>query len=141
LAIHCVVDLADFLDAPPAQNTDHGTARSLAACGEMLTELLADTRARTPTGSAVCSAAASTAIATVCGIADPGLAYPDPELTDGVIRVRRWRRRDIECVRMASADPKIVKDTTVPAVFTPSPRVVHTSSASGADPSPARGPR
>jgi arginase len=45
LAIHFDVDLVDFLDAPLAENTDRGMAPSLAACGEMLTELLADPRA------------------------------------------------------------------------------------------------
>jgi arginase len=46
LAIHFDVDLVDFLDAPLAENTDRGTAPSLAACGEILIELLADARAR-----------------------------------------------------------------------------------------------
>ncbi len=46
LAIHFDVDLVDFLDAPLAENTDRGTAPSLEACGEILTELLADARAR-----------------------------------------------------------------------------------------------
>jgi arginase len=45
LAIHVDVDLVDFLDAPLAENTDRGAAPSLAACGEILTELLADARA------------------------------------------------------------------------------------------------
>jgi arginase len=46
LAIHFDVDLVDFLDAPLAENTDRGTAPSLSACGEMLSELLADARVR-----------------------------------------------------------------------------------------------
>ena len=46
LAVHFDVDLVDFLDAPLAENTDRGTAPSLAACGDMLGELLADTRVR-----------------------------------------------------------------------------------------------
>jgi arginase len=46
LAVHFDVDLVDFLDAPLAENTDRGTAPSLTACGEMLRELLADTRVR-----------------------------------------------------------------------------------------------
>ncbi len=46
LAVHFDVDLVDFLDAPLAENTDRGTAPSLQACGEMLSELLADTRVR-----------------------------------------------------------------------------------------------
>jgi arginase len=45
LAVHFDVDVVDFLDAPLAENTDRGTAPSLAACAEMLTELLADARA------------------------------------------------------------------------------------------------
>jgi arginase len=46
LAVHFDVDVVDFLDAPLAENTDRGTAPSLAACGEMLTELLSDARVR-----------------------------------------------------------------------------------------------
>jgi arginase len=46
LAIHFDVDLVDFLDAPLAENTDRGIAPSLAACGEALSELLADARVR-----------------------------------------------------------------------------------------------
>ena len=46
LAVHFDVDLVDFLDAPLAENTDRGTAPSLAACGQMLVELLADGRVR-----------------------------------------------------------------------------------------------
>lgn len=46
LAIHFDVDLVDFLDAPLAENTDRGTAPSLTACGEMLSELIADGRVR-----------------------------------------------------------------------------------------------
>ena len=46
LAIHFDVDLVDFLDAPLAENTDRGTAPSRIACGEMLSELMADGRVR-----------------------------------------------------------------------------------------------
>ena len=46
LAVHFDLDLVDFLDAPLAENTDRGTAPSLMACRDMLSELLADTRAR-----------------------------------------------------------------------------------------------
>ncbi len=46
LAVHFDVDLVDFLDAPLAENTDRGIALSLSACGEMLSELLADARVR-----------------------------------------------------------------------------------------------
>jgi [ribosomal protein S5]-alanine N-acetyltransferase len=45
-------------------------------------------------------------------------AYPDPELTDGVVRLRRWNVGDLECVREASADAGIPEGTTVPAMFT-----------------------
>jgi [ribosomal protein S5]-alanine N-acetyltransferase len=45
-------------------------------------------------------------------------AYPDPELSDGVVRLRRWDVGDLECVREASADAGIPEGTTVPAVFT-----------------------
>lgn len=44
LAVHFDVDLVDFLDAPLSENTDRGIAPSLTACGEMLSELLIDTR-------------------------------------------------------------------------------------------------
>jgi arginase len=46
LAVHFDVDLVDFLDAPLAENTDRGTAPSLTVCGDILSELLADTRVR-----------------------------------------------------------------------------------------------
>jgi arginase len=46
LAVHFDVDLVDFLDAPLAENTDRGTAPSLMACGEILSALLRDDRAR-----------------------------------------------------------------------------------------------
>jgi len=49
LAVHFDVDLVDFLDAPLAENTDRGVAPSLRACGEMLSELLADARVRSLT--------------------------------------------------------------------------------------------
>jgi [ribosomal protein S5]-alanine N-acetyltransferase len=45
------------------------------------------------------------------------LPYPDPPLEDGVVRLRRWERRDLPCVEAASADPRIPQGTTVPAVF------------------------
>jgi arginase len=44
LAVHFDVDLVDFLDAPLAENTDRGTAPSLTACDEALSELLNDGR-------------------------------------------------------------------------------------------------
>jgi arginase len=46
LAVHFDVDLVDFLDAPLAENTDRGIAPSLRACGEILSALLRDARAR-----------------------------------------------------------------------------------------------
>jgi arginase len=46
LAVHFDVDVVDFLDAPLAENTDRGAAPSLTACGEILNELVADTRVR-----------------------------------------------------------------------------------------------
>ncbi len=47
------------------------------------------------------------------------LKYPDPDLTDGVVRLRRWRESDIDCIRQAAADPGIPEGTTVPAHCTP----------------------
>jgi arginase len=46
LAVHFDVDLVDFLDAPLAENTDRGIGPSLKACGEILSALLRDERAR-----------------------------------------------------------------------------------------------
>jgi arginase len=46
LAVHFDVDLVDFLDAPLAENTDRGTAPSLAACAAALGELLSERRVR-----------------------------------------------------------------------------------------------
>jgi arginase len=46
VAVHFDLDLVDFLDAPLAENSDRGIAPSLTACGEMLSELLTDTRVR-----------------------------------------------------------------------------------------------
>ena len=33
-------------------------------------------------------------------------SYPAPDLTDGVVRLRRWEHRDRECVRLAATDPR-----------------------------------
>jgi hypothetical protein len=41
------------------------------------------------------------------------LAYPDPELTDGVVRLRPWIDGDLDCVREAGLDPRIPAGTTV----------------------------
>jgi [ribosomal protein S5]-alanine N-acetyltransferase len=46
------------------------------------------------------------------------LTYPDPPLHDELVRLRRWERRDLGCVREASTDPRIREATTVPAVVT-----------------------
>jgi RimJ/RimL family protein N-acetyltransferase len=51
---------------------------------------------------------------------DALLPYPDPQLDDGVVRLRPWRRADLDCVRLAATDPRIPKDTSVPTVFSPS---------------------
>jgi [ribosomal protein S5]-alanine N-acetyltransferase len=47
------------------------------------------------------------------------LPYPTPPLDDGDVRLRRWKMTDLECVRLAAADPRIPEGTTVPAEFTP----------------------
>jgi len=46
------------------------------------------------------------------------LSYPDPDLADDVVRLRRWDERDLDCVKEASSDPRIPQGTTVPAAFT-----------------------
>jgi len=46
------------------------------------------------------------------------LRYPNPELTDGVVRLRRWLPTDTECLRRAATDPSIPRVTTVPVLFT-----------------------
>jgi [ribosomal protein S5]-alanine N-acetyltransferase len=45
------------------------------------------------------------------------LVYPDPELSDGEVRLRRWQPKDLECVRQAATDPRIPLFTSVPEVF------------------------
>lgn len=53
-------------------------------------------------------------------MAEPAtLAYPDPELSDGVVQLRRWSVEDLQCIEQASHDPRIPQGTTVPAVYTP----------------------
>jgi ribosomal-protein-alanine N-acetyltransferase len=42
------------------------------------------------------------------------LAYPDPELADDGLRLRRWTHGDLDCVRAASADDDIVRVSSVP---------------------------
>jgi [ribosomal protein S5]-alanine N-acetyltransferase len=46
------------------------------------------------------------------------LTYPDPELTDGHVRLRAWRMSDMGCIAEAATDHRIPAGTTVPAVFT-----------------------
>ena len=45
------------------------------------------------------------------------LPYPEPPLEDGVVRLRRWERRDLPCVRAATEDPRIPQRTTVPPEY------------------------
>ncbi|MEV1142099.1 GNAT family N-acetyltransferase [Micromonospora sp. NPDC049799] len=45
------------------------------------------------------------------------LTYPAVDLTDGTVRLRSWREDDLECVRAAAQDPRIVEATSVPEVF------------------------
>lgn len=45
------------------------------------------------------------------------LPYPEPPLTDGVVRLRRWEARDLPCIQAASTDARIPQATTVPPVF------------------------
>jgi GNAT superfamily N-acetyltransferase len=45
------------------------------------------------------------------------LAYPEVDLTDGAVLLRRWRDDDLDCVRAAAQDPRISESTTVPAPF------------------------
>jgi ribosomal-protein-alanine N-acetyltransferase len=48
-----------------------------------------------------------------------GIDYPSPELVDDHVRLRRWEHRDVEGIGLASADERIPRGTTVPAVFSP----------------------
>jgi ribosomal-protein-alanine N-acetyltransferase len=45
------------------------------------------------------------------------LSYPDPDLSDGKIYLRRWRETDLGCIEEAATDPRIPAGTSVPAVF------------------------
>jgi RimJ/RimL family protein N-acetyltransferase len=47
------------------------------------------------------------------------LDYPQPDLGDGVVVLRRWAEHDLACVEEASTDHRIPAGTTVPAVFDP----------------------
>lgn len=46
------------------------------------------------------------------------LDYPDPDLADDLVRLRRWRTSDLRCVEEAATDPRIPEGTTVPAHYT-----------------------
>jgi RimJ/RimL family protein N-acetyltransferase len=46
------------------------------------------------------------------------LHYP-ADLTDGVVRLRRWADGDLGCVAQAATDPRILESTSVPAHYTP----------------------
>lgn len=48
------------------------------------------------------------------------LDYPDPDLADDFVRLRRWTMADLRCVEEASSDPRIPEGTTVPARYTES---------------------
>jgi [ribosomal protein S5]-alanine N-acetyltransferase len=45
------------------------------------------------------------------------LRYPAPDLSDGVVTLRRWSESDLRCIEEAATDPRISAGTTVPAVF------------------------
>ncbi|MDA0169092.1 GNAT family N-acetyltransferase [Solirubrobacter taibaiensis] len=47
------------------------------------------------------------------------LDYPEPDLSDDTIALRRWAERDLACIQEAATDPRIPAGTTVPAVFDP----------------------
>jgi [ribosomal protein S5]-alanine N-acetyltransferase len=47
------------------------------------------------------------------------LDYPDPDLIDRSVRLRRWALTDLECIELASHDKRIPAGTTVPAAYTP----------------------
>ncbi|MFF0315307.1 GNAT family N-acetyltransferase [Micromonospora sp. NPDC005252] len=46
------------------------------------------------------------------------LVSRQPDLTDGVVRLRSWALDDLDCVRQAAADRRITEATTVPVRFT-----------------------
>lgn len=46
------------------------------------------------------------------------LPFPDGGLTDGSVRLRRWRRTDLEPLVAACQDPEIPRWTTVPSPYT-----------------------
>jgi len=46
------------------------------------------------------------------------LPYPAPNLGNDLVLLRRWDRRDIDCVRLAATDIRIPWGTSVPAQYT-----------------------
>lgn len=50
---------------------------------------------------------------------DRRIDYPEPQLSDDRIVLRRWTMDDLACIEQASSDPRIPEGTTVPAVYTP----------------------
>src|SRR3954454_12794519 len=54
----------------------------------------------------------------VANVAGMQLSYPVPDLSSCDVKLRRWRDRDLSCVRAASKDLRIAAGTTVPARFT-----------------------
>lgn len=46
------------------------------------------------------------------------MRYPEPELVADALRLRAWNDDDLECVRHASHDPRILDGSTVPSPFT-----------------------
>ncbi|HEY1481047.1 MAG TPA: GNAT family protein [Gaiellales bacterium] len=46
------------------------------------------------------------------------LGYPEPELRDSAVRLRRWADDDLTCVEAAARDPQIPEISTVPAEYT-----------------------
>jgi ribosomal-protein-alanine N-acetyltransferase len=43
---------------------------------------------------------------------------PEPVLTDGVVRLRRWSTLDLACVRAASEEGSLAEGTTIPPTYT-----------------------
>jgi ribosomal-protein-alanine N-acetyltransferase len=46
------------------------------------------------------------------------LTYPRKNLSDSVVRLRRWSDADLNCIREASTNSRIPEGITVPAAFT-----------------------
>jgi RimJ/RimL family protein N-acetyltransferase len=47
------------------------------------------------------------------------ISSPNPDLSDGVVVLRRWSMEDVDCIAEASTDPRIPAGTTVPADWSP----------------------